>query len=99
MNSLDSFSLSREKHCSYYRQKIAEHTPPKSENDERMIRVYQRILKNDRSLLRNLDLLNLIASIRKEAALDVPVPPSNQAMTSASLDLDEFRTLLDETYD
>ena len=98
MNSLESFSLSRKQHCDFYTQKIAEHTPPKTENDERMIRLYQRILKRDRAFLRNLDLLQLIASVRREAALDVPITSSNHANDSAALNLDEFRELLDETY-
>jgi len=97
MNSLESFSLSRKRHCDFYTRKIAEHTPPKTENDERMIRLYQRILKRDRAFLRNMDLLQLIASVRKEAALDVPITSSNQANDSAALNLDEFRELLDET--
>lgn len=98
MNDLESFSLSRKKHCDFYRQKIAEHTPPKTENDERMIRIYQRILKRDRSFLCRMDLLQLIASIRKETALDVPIMSSNQVNSSTSLNLDELRELLDETY-
>jgi hypothetical protein len=96
MNDLETFSLSRKRHCSYYGQKIAQHTPPKSEHDERMIRLYQRCLKRDRAFLRNLDLLNLITSIRKDAALDVPIASSSQATSSAALNLDEFRALLDE---
>jgi hypothetical protein len=91
MNGLESFSHSREQHGDCDRQEIAEHTPPKTENDERMVRIYRRILKIDPSFLRNMDLLQLIGSIRKEATLDVPVISSNQANSSASLKLDEFK--------
>ncbi|MEW8027415.1 MAG: hypothetical protein AB2792_18170 [Candidatus Thiodiazotropha sp.] len=99
MNGLESFSLSRKKDCEYYIQKIAEHTPPESESDERMIRIYQRILIRDRSLLYNLDLLKMIEAMRKDSTveLDVAGTSSNLSESPTSLNLDEFRALLDET--
>ncbi|MES9989788.1 MAG: hypothetical protein AB2552_09545 [Candidatus Thiodiazotropha endolucinida] len=99
MKGLESFSLSRQKNCEYYLQKIAEHTPPVTESDERMIRIYQRILIRDRSLLYNLDLLKMIDTLRKDSlvGIDPAGTSSNLPESPASLNLDEFRTLLDET--
>ncbi|MEW8415914.1 MAG: hypothetical protein AB2690_01485, partial [Candidatus Thiodiazotropha endolucinida] len=71
MNGLESFSLSRQKNCEYYLQKIAEHTPPVTESDARMIRIYQRILIRDRSLLYNLDLLKMIDTLRKDSLVGI----------------------------
>ncbi|MBT3013396.1 MAG: hypothetical protein KUF77_18315 [Candidatus Thiodiazotropha sp. (ex Lucina aurantia)] len=101
MNGLESFSLSRQKNCEYYLQKIAEHTPPVTESDERMIRIYQRILIRDRSLLYNLDLLKMIDTLRKDSlvGIDLAGTSSNLPESPTALNLDEFRTLLDETQD
>ncbi|MEW7988483.1 MAG: hypothetical protein AB2803_14920 [Candidatus Thiodiazotropha sp.] len=99
MNDLESFSHSRKKNCEYYIQKIAEHTPPATASDERMIRIYQRILIRDRSLLYNLDLLKIIDTLRKDSigGIDQTVTTSNLSESPTSLNPDEFRALLDET--
>ncbi|MEW7999032.1 MAG: hypothetical protein AB2540_10625 [Candidatus Thiodiazotropha endolucinida] len=99
MNTLESFSLSRKKNCEYYIQKIAEHTPPVTASDERMIRIYQRILIRDRSLLYNLDLLKMIDALRKDSivSIDIAGISSNLSESPTSLNPDEFRALLDET--
>ncbi|WP_316369403.1 hypothetical protein [Candidatus Thiodiazotropha sp. CDECU1] len=99
MNGLASSSLSAKKNCEYYSQKIAEHSPPKTENDERLIRSYQRILIRDRSLLYNLELLEMVETMRKDATAGVTGISSNLSMSSTSLDLDELRVLLDENSD
>jgi hypothetical protein len=51
MDIFESFFVSSQKRCDYYRQKIADHTPPKSDNDARMICIYQRLLTRDGSFL------------------------------------------------
>ncbi|MES9945141.1 MAG: hypothetical protein ABW080_09325 [Candidatus Thiodiazotropha sp.] len=96
MNGLESYSPLEKNKCDYYRQKIAEHTPPVTESDELIVRTYQRFLIRDRSLQYNLELVKIIGTMRKDLTLDVPGLSSNLYKTPASLDLDEFRTLLDE---
>ncbi|MES9815345.1 MAG: hypothetical protein ABW155_01720 [Candidatus Thiodiazotropha sp.] len=64
-----------------------------------MIRIYQRILIRDRSLLYNLDLLKIIDTLRKDSigGIDQAVTTSNLSESPTSLNPDEFRALLDET--
>lgn len=99
MNGLDSISLSAKNNCEYYRRKIAEHTPPETESDERLIRTYQRSLIRDSSLLYNLDMLKLIETMRRDSGADRSGMPYNLSMSSATLDLNEFKALLDEYSD
>jgi hypothetical protein len=51
VNSYVSYFAISEKRCENYRQKIAEHTPPKTEHDKRIIRNYFRALVRDDILL------------------------------------------------
>ena len=51
MNSYVSYHAISEKRCENYRQKIAEHTPPKTESDKRIIRNYFRCLVREDILL------------------------------------------------
>ena len=99
MNNLESFNFSTKKHCDYCRQMIAGHTPPKSENDERMIRHYQRLLNRDRLFLHNLELLKLKEAMRMDTMNKMPCLSHSISELSASLNLDELRALLDETYE
>jgi hypothetical protein len=96
MNSFESSTLSSKKNCVFYQQKIAEYSPPKSKNDERMVRIYKRCLTREQSFLHNLDLIKMIERLHKDAALDVSLMPSNPTYASAALDLDEFKALLRE---
>jgi len=97
MKSLDSMLHAKTGRCDYYRQKIAEHTPPKSENDRRMIRVYQRFLNRDRSFLQNLNMLRLIEEMHRDVLADAPYTSAELFKSPAPLDVEAFRTLLDET--
>jgi hypothetical protein len=97
MKNLETVALSTMKHCDYYKQKIAEHTPPRSTSDERMIRLYQRLLIRDRSLLHNLELLKLRESIHVNATQKSPSMHACSYQPSSPLDLDEFRSLLNES--
>jgi hypothetical protein len=54
MDIHETFFISSQKRCDYYRKKIAEHTPPKSANDARMICIYQRLMTRDGSFLSTL---------------------------------------------
>ncbi len=51
VNNYVSYFAISEKRCENYRQKIAEHTPPKTENDKQIIRNYLRCLMRDDILL------------------------------------------------
>jgi hypothetical protein len=96
MNNLESYSLTTIRQCDALKQKIAKHTPPKNRADERMIRIYKRLLIRDRHYLHNLELLRIQATMQLEAK---PLSVNRQDTTSDSstgLNLDEFRSLLDE---
>jgi hypothetical protein len=96
MNNLESYSLNTIKQCDAIKQKIAQHTPAKNRTDERMIRIYKRLLIRDRHYLHNLELLKIQAAMQLEAK---PLSGNRQDSTSDSitgLNLDEFRSLLDE---
>jgi hypothetical protein len=95
MTNLESVTLSTKKHCDFYEQKIAAHTPPKGVSDEKIIRQYQRLLIRDRSFLYDLELINLKESMHANIAQTSANPYSSQS--HSSLDLDEFRALLDES--
>lgn len=99
MNNLESFTLSTKKHCDYCRQMISGHTPPKSDNDERMIRHYQRLLNRDRLFLHNLELLKLKEAMRLDPINKLPSLSHSIPELSTSLNLDEFRALIDESYE
>ncbi len=99
MSNLESYSLSTERQCDHLKQKIARHTPPKNDTDVRMIRTYKRLLIRDRQYLHNLELLKIKETIHLDSKQLVP---NNQHSTSecpASLNLDEFRSLLEENSD
>jgi hypothetical protein len=82
--------------CDYYRQKISEHSPPETENDKRMIRIYEWFLTRDHSLLHNLNLLQQNEVMCKDSRSDVTSVSPDLSESSAPLDMDEFRALLDE---
>ncbi|MES9854412.1 MAG: hypothetical protein ABW170_21575 [Candidatus Thiodiazotropha sp. L084R] len=86
MNNLESYTLSTKKQCDYLSQKIANHTPPKTQGDERLIQTYRRLLIRDRTYLHNLELL------KTKEALDI----SSTSDCESSLNLDEIKLLLDE---
>lgn len=44
MDYLELFSISREDRSAYYRARLAEHTPPATAFDKKMIGVYRRLL-------------------------------------------------------
>lgn len=44
MNFVKLFAISSDDRRDYYKKKISEHTPPASEHDREMIRMYQRFL-------------------------------------------------------
>ncbi|MES9940856.1 MAG: hypothetical protein ABW104_02705 [Candidatus Thiodiazotropha sp. 6PLUC2] len=96
MNNLETYSHATKKQCDYFRQKIERHTPPKSNTDERMIGIYKRLLIRDRSYLHNLELLKIKETLRTEALNILPNMPDKIPECSSSLDLDEFKLLLDE---
>ncbi len=97
MTSLESMLHVKTGRCDYYRRKIAEHSPPASENDHRMIRIYKRFLSRDRTFVQNLKLLKMIEEVRKDVLADVSPMPTDLFKSPASLDVDELRTLLDES--
>ena len=51
MDGFDSYHDISQRRCENYRQIIADHTPPKTEEDKRIIRTYQRCLMRDDILL------------------------------------------------
>ncbi|MCG7904656.1 MAG: hypothetical protein JAY99_14445 [Candidatus Thiodiazotropha lotti] len=90
MSNLESYSISTLKQCADLKLKIASHTPPKNANDEKMIRIYKRLLIRDRHYLHNLELLKIKQTMHLDSK------PKSTTECSSSLDLDEFRSLLDE---
>ena len=96
MSNLESYSLSTERQCDYLKQKIARHTPPKNDTDERMIRIYKRLLIRDRHYLHNLELLKIKQTMHLDSKQLLPNNQKSASNCSASLNLDEFRSLLEE---
>ena len=95
MQHLESLSVSTRRHCEYYKEKIAEFSPPKSTRDERMVNLYRRLLIRDNALLHNLEVLRLSESMN----LDHPQHSANLASPAASapaINISEIRNLLDE---
>ncbi|MEW8505099.1 MAG: hypothetical protein AB2598_00215 [Candidatus Thiodiazotropha sp.] len=99
MHGLESYSPLAKNKCDYYRQKIAEHTPPVTETDELIVRTYQRFLIRDRSLQYNLELVKMIERMRMRGTSEEFGMPASFSNTSDELDLDEFKALLDESSD
>lgn len=99
MNGLESYSPLSQSKCEYYRQKIAEHTPPVTESDELIVRTYQRFLIRDRSLQHNLELVKMIETMHVSISTDNFGMPASFSNNTDALDLDEFKTLLDENMD
>ncbi|MBT2971449.1 MAG: hypothetical protein KME56_15895 [Candidatus Thiodiazotropha sp. (ex Ctena orbiculata)] len=96
MNGLESYSPLAQSKCDYYRQKIAEHTPPVTESDELIVRTYQRFLIRDRSLQYNLELVKMIEKMHMSITTDNFGMPDSFSNNSDALDLNEFKALLDE---
>lgn len=99
MNTLESVTRSTQRHCTYYQERIAEHTPPRSVSDERMIRLYQRLLIRDRSFLHNLELLKLKEALHINSPQTAEHLRANDPEPAAALDLEELRNLLMENAD
>ncbi|MEJ2455568.1 MAG: hypothetical protein P8103_15625 [Candidatus Thiodiazotropha sp.] len=96
MNILESSSLSSKRNCNFYQRKIAQYSPPRNENDERMVRIYKRCLTREQSFLHNLDLIKMIETLHKDAALDLPLISSHPGASTDALDLVELKALLKE---
>ncbi|MES9991378.1 MAG: hypothetical protein ABW098_05455 [Candidatus Thiodiazotropha sp.] len=99
MNGLESYSPLEQNKCDYYRQKIAEHTPPVTESDKLIVRTYQRFLIRDRSLQYNLELVKMAETMRKKITPDEFGMSNCFSNSTEDLDLDEFKALLDESAD
>ncbi|MCG8016846.1 MAG: hypothetical protein JAY97_11575 [Candidatus Thiodiazotropha sp. 'RUGA'] len=96
MSNLESYSLSTLKQCDVLKLKIDQHTPPKNPSDERMIRIYKRLLIRDRHYLYNLELLKIKQTMRLDSKSLSSHKLDSTTERSSALDLDEFRSLLDE---
>ncbi|MET0081228.1 MAG: hypothetical protein ABW119_22465 [Candidatus Thiodiazotropha lotti] len=96
MSNLESYSLSTMRQCDDLKLKIARHTPPQNDNDLRMIRIYKRLLIRDRHYLHNLELLKIKQTMHLDSKPLLANKRPSTADRPSSLDLDEFRSLLDE---
>ena len=97
MKHLESLSLSTSKHCDYYRQKIAELSPAKSNRDQRMIYLYRRLLIRDSSLLHNLELLRLSETMHLNTRHKLSAAETSEIDAPSSLNLSELRHLLEQS--
>ena len=99
MNNLESISASTKSNCKYYKQKIAEHTPPRNFNDARLIHYFRRLLIRDRSFLHSLELLKLQEEMKLGSLSEFVNLAFHTPDTTSALDIEQIRAQLDETTD
>lgn len=100
MNGLDLFFLSSDQRRVYYTEKLAQLTPPKTENDRRLISVCKRFLTDDDTFLYLLDYAETEEQ-KPEATTEDRLFSETIAESEslASLNLHELRILLEENDD
>jgi hypothetical protein len=96
MSNLESYSLSTIRQCDDLKKKIAKHTPPRNETDERMVGIYKRLLIRDHHYLHNLELLKIKQTMHLDSRRQLANSKDSASDDSSTLNLDELRSLLDE---